>query len=411
MSQDIVQLPHQHIAHLEGEDLKHAIERNFKEVAQMLYFLQLYEKKTGKPINKKVDGVIDENGKLITGMLSEKMVGLQNELELADEAVTAAKLAVAAVVAEKIKDGEVAADKIAANAITAVKIATGAVITEKIAAGAITADKIGVNELSAISAYLGTIIGGEIYGTRIRTGTPESDTYIELSPSFEIVRNGEKYFEISYWEGPELYFLYEGDIVGKLWSGYDSIILSSYQDYPIVLAPSAIQTVDIYDDHARWRQDQIDYDGIIVCSGLYVVGGPKDAVIETENYGWIEYSAVEAPDVRFEDKGIGKLENGRAVIELNDILLESIEPHSEQFPWIIQLTPCGPYNLYVDKVTDTTFEIKSIDETATGDFYWHFSAIRKGFAREKFKEADFMATDNDIEEYLKPGWEDDLFVE
>ena len=142
MSQDIIQLPHQHLAHLEDEDLKHAIERNFREIAHMLYNLQLYEKKTGKPINSKVDGVIDENGKLITGMLSEKMVGLQNELQLAAEAVTEAKLAVAAVVAEKIAEQAVEEAKIAVAAITKNKIADGAVDEAKIADAAITAVKL-----------------------------------------------------------------------------------------------------------------------------------------------------------------------------------------------------------------------------------------------------------------------------
>ena len=180
-TQDIVQLPHQHIAHLEGEDLKAAIERNFKEVAHMLYILQIYEKKVGKPINAIVDFVTDESGNLLTSKLNEKMVGLANELKLADEAVTAAKLAVAAVIAEKIAEGAVVADKIAANAITAVKIA----------AGAITADKLNVSELSAITAYLGTVIGGSIYGTLIRTGLPEAThTYIELTPEGNLVFMG-----------------------------------------------------------------------------------------------------------------------------------------------------------------------------------------------------------------------------
>ncbi len=78
-TQDIVQLPYQRIGHFEGEDLKAAIERNFNEVARMLYILQMYEKKVGKPINETVDSVTDELGNLLTSKLSEKLVGLTQE--------------------------------------------------------------------------------------------------------------------------------------------------------------------------------------------------------------------------------------------------------------------------------------------------------------------------------------------
>ena len=106
-------------------------------------------------------------------MLSEKMVGLQNELQLADEAVTEAKLAVAAVVAEKIKDGEIVTDKIAANAVTGAKILAGEIATEHLAAKAVTAEKMNVSELSAISSNIGTILAGSIAAGVVQIG-PET---------------------------------------------------------------------------------------------------------------------------------------------------------------------------------------------------------------------------------------------
>ena len=119
-TQDIVQLPHQQIGHLEGDDLKSAIERNFKEVAHMLHILQLYEKATGKPINSTVtNSEMTAEGVLPTSKLSEKMVGLLNELQLADGAVTANKLDV----------NELSAITANLGSVTAGTIETSVVIT------------------------------------------------------------------------------------------------------------------------------------------------------------------------------------------------------------------------------------------------------------------------------------------
>ena len=82
---------------------------------------------TGVPINEDVNenkpiwdrsGSINEDGTFPTEKLTEKLVGLQNELQLADEAVTEAKIAVGAIKTPHLDDWCITDMKLAAGAIT-----------------------------------------------------------------------------------------------------------------------------------------------------------------------------------------------------------------------------------------------------------------------------------------------------
>ena len=144
------------------EDMLVLLDRNFKEIERLLGPLQVYEKLIGKQVNTSVQAAgITLDGVIPTASLSDKMVGLAHELQIASAAVVNAKMAVDAVKAMNIENGAVVADKIAANAVTA----------NKIEAGAVTALKINVENLAAISANIGDITAGTITGITITGGT------------------------------------------------------------------------------------------------------------------------------------------------------------------------------------------------------------------------------------------------
>ena len=107
------------------------------------------------------------DGTLNTGWLTNKMVGLQNELQLANSAVTAAKLAVAAVVAEKIAEHAVEEAKIAVGAITRPKIADEAVNADKIADASITAVKLAQEAVNSAHIYAGAVTSAKIAASAI----------------------------------------------------------------------------------------------------------------------------------------------------------------------------------------------------------------------------------------------------
>ncbi len=107
------------------------------------------------------------------------------ELQIAAGAVTAAKTNVAAInaltggltpdsvgtvqilddaiLAPKIKAGEIIAGKLSVDAVVAENIEAGAVITEKIYAGAITSDKIGAGEIVALNIHTDAITTDKIH--------------------------------------------------------------------------------------------------------------------------------------------------------------------------------------------------------------------------------------------------------
>lgn len=354
-AQDIVQLPHQHIAHFEGNDLKLAIERNFREVANMLHTLQIYEKRTGKPINETVANIVNIDGKVITGMLADKMVGLLNELQLADEAVT----------------------------------------TDKIAAEAVTADKIYVNELAAISAYLGTVLAGEIYGTTIRSGQPEDEDYIELSGEYEplkVVKDGKTMLNIwAHSDGGFLQFYDADDMRGQILPHDDNdgvgLRVHARNNAGTAQALSLVGS-------------NIEMHGNVWVNDDFKVFGVKDAVVPTENYGGRALSVLEMPEIKFMDEGVGELAGGICRIDLDPIFLETIEPNTTETPFIVHLTPYDWLNLRVKEIGDTYFVVEEKDGLS-GKFSWQLTATRKGYAGRRLDRID-------DEEALTSNWEDDL---
>jgi len=93
--------------------------------------------------------------------------GIVTTVKLADDAVTAAKLAAAAVDSTSIQDDAITTPKIVAGAVQTVQLDTGAVSADKIAAGAVTtakldalavtADKIAANAITAEKILAGSV--------------------------------------------------------------------------------------------------------------------------------------------------------------------------------------------------------------------------------------------------------------
>jgi len=142
--QDVVKLPFKLTEFT--EDIIPLLNRNFAEIERMLSLLQGYVKQsTGgavKDLPTKA-GVwdrasnINPDGTFPANQLTDTLVGLTHDLQLANAAVTAAKIAVAAVTTNAIADNAVDGAKIANAAITAVKLADQAVTNYKIADGAV----------------------------------------------------------------------------------------------------------------------------------------------------------------------------------------------------------------------------------------------------------------------------------
>lgn len=105
---------------------------------------------------------------------------LVQTLNIADAAITQAKIAIDAIQGDVIAAGAITETKVGSNAIstaklqagaiTAAKIAAGTITANEIAASTITAEKMNVSNLAAITADLGTVNAGNINGLTITGG-------------------------------------------------------------------------------------------------------------------------------------------------------------------------------------------------------------------------------------------------
>ena len=85
-----------------------------------------------------------------------------------------------------------------------------------------------------------------------------------------------------------------------------------------------------------------------------IVRGGKSAVVNTLSYGERKLYAVEAPDVRFSDEGLARLQDGVTRVELDPIFLETIEGE-----YLVHVTPYGDASLYVAEVGREYFVVRA----------------------------------------------------
>lgn len=129
--------------------------------------------------------VITSTGKTITITPSGDLFAHDVNLDVADgaitaeklapNAVTADKLAPNAVTAEKIQDGAVTAGKLGPNAVTAANIAPNAVTADKIANGAITRDKLDPQMMQSLENAVQGLLKGTIATDKLDDGAVTKD--------------------------------------------------------------------------------------------------------------------------------------------------------------------------------------------------------------------------------------------
>ena len=117
--------------------------------------------------------------------------------------------------------------------------------------------------------------------------------------------------------------------------------------------------------------------------GNLAAAGTKSALVQTSDYGQRKLYAVEAPDVRFSDEGLARLQGGIAQVELDPIFVETIEGE-----YLVHITPYGAASLYVAEIGRDYFVVKSLDGQSGVSFAWRLSATRKGYAGVRLEEME-----------------------
>jgi hypothetical protein len=134
-------------------------------------------------------------------------------------------------------------------------------------------------------------------------------------------------------------------------------------------------------------------EGDLGASGnLYVFGGTKSAVVNTQDYGTRELYSVESPEVWFEDFGTATISAGSAEVVFEPIFAQTVNFAAG---YHVFLTPLGDCGLYVSGKTESGFTVAALDgSSCTIEFDYRIVAKRIGFEDVRLEPAK---TDMDAE--------------
>ncbi|HWQ74242.1 MAG TPA: phage tail spike protein, partial [Syntrophomonas sp.] len=246
------------------------------------------------------------------------------------------------------------------------------------------------------------VVDGKIYGTHIKSGAKDNVTdFIEMTADgkLNVYGGGIKGLVLSTDEdfGGRIDFLNSaGAVAATLRGTYDDagndLFLRLYgsNTFRILGNISTSQSITGANVTATGKVEsggymvcgtnffcngsEADFAGSVYIDGdLEAYGPDKNCVVATQDYGFRALSAREGPEIRLIDEGLGTVTSGFCRIEIDSIFMECIEPHTDDSPWLIHLTPYGNKTLYVDEVGDGYFVVGG---SADGQFAWSLSAVK-----------------------------------
>ena len=258
---------------------------------------------------------------------------------------------------------------------------------------------------SAVRKYGIKIIGGEIYSTVIQSGEEGATSYIRLGDIWEpleVVENGKRALNIWSSGGGMLQF-YDtnlNDMAGQITPVNDADgqgleirarSNSGSINKDLILRGRFVR-INGYPPYSdQWS---IYLDGhTFVTGNLFVQGSIQKTdglnyVEPTKNYGTRLLNAVEAPEFKYYDSGRATLINGEAIVYLDPIYLEVIEPDTDLTPWLFKTEVYGEgEDIRVIEWGDDYFKVKECNGgTSNRKFGWWFEATRINYAGIRLME-------------------------
>ena len=117
-----------------------------------------------------------------------------------------------------------------------------------------------------------------------------------------------------------------------------------------------------------------------------IKGASKQAIQPTDEYGIRIFTAIEAPEHLYSDRGMCQLVNGECIVSLDHIFLECVEPDTEETPWDISINVRGKSNAYVTEVGTDYFKVEDDGGASNDKFTWRLEAVRKNYAGIRMPE-------------------------
>ncbi len=136
-----------------------------------------------------------------------------------------------------------------------------------------------------------------------------------------------------------------------------------------------------------------DQPGLFISRGiLAVAGGVKNAIVATSQGARSLYSE-EASEVWFADYGFGRLQNGQAIVPIDQLFAETVNL-AESYHVFVQAY--GDAQLYVSQRTSTSFTIQLRDGDPNVEFSYRLVAKRLGYERSRLERAPWADGDPNL---------------
>jgi hypothetical protein len=257
----------------------------------------------------------------------------------------------------------------------------------------------------ALTIIDGKIHSSKIFGTDIRSGAEGATSYIKLGSTFEpleVVEDGKTALNIWSSGGGMLQF-YDtnlNDMAGQITpvndAGGQGLEIKARSTSGTTNKDLRLQGrfVRIHGYPPYSDQWSIYLDGYTFVTGnLFVQGSIQKTdglnyVEPTKNYGTRLLNAVEAPEFKYYDSGRATLINGEAIVYLDPIYLEVIEPDTDLTPWLFKTEVYGEgEDIRVIEWGDDYFKVKECNGgTSNRKFGWWFEATRINYAGIRLME-------------------------
>jgi hypothetical protein len=127
-------------------------------------------------------------------------------------------------------------------------------------------------------------------------------------------------------------------------------------------------------------------------TGLNVAGGTKNAVVATDEGSKLLYTE-ESTEVWFTDYGFGQLEDGVAVIAIDEVFAQTVNLEE---PYHVFVQVYGDAEVYVSKRTPTSFEVHLRDGDPNVEFSYRLVAKRLGYEDDRLEPAPWADSDPNL---------------
>lgn len=259
------------------------------------------------------------------------------------------------------------------------------------AVGKLSANHIFADNLAAISANLGTVRSGYIQSSTFKTnekapyGLLKSDGTLVLASFDDDIDNnnyiagdvGIKIDPSSFFDEPTVSFhlSYYHNASGELKGiGEAEIFLfgnpSNPNDEPVFCLRND-GPINFYAFSSESGKSEFEFFGSVEVRGDLDVWGSKPATVPT-SAGYVRVTAYETAEYYFGDIGRGEVVNGECKIEIESLFKETV---NTEIDYQVFLTPYGPGQIYVAKMTPDYFVVKGDDIK----FAYEIKAKRKGY--------------------------------